>query len=96
MFIGVTQGAATPIFVLRQEMMLPAGTTPITIEIPHLPLPAGNYFVWYGAYQGWKFELSPWQPLGSLFVSGMRLDPVPRAIVRLAPVWVESKWSRGD
>ena len=93
---GVTQGAATPIFVLRQEMMLPAGTTPITIEIPHLPLPAGNYFVWYGAYQGWKFELSPWQPLGSLFVSGMRLDPVPRAIVRLAPVWVESKWSRGD
>jgi ABC-type polysaccharide/polyol phosphate transport system ATPase subunit len=96
LFIGVTQGAATPIFVLRQEILLPAGATPMTVEIPRLPLPAGNYFVWYGAYQGWKFELSPWQPLGSLFVSGMRLDPVPRAIVRLAPVWVESKWSRGS
>lgn len=92
LYIGVTQGAATPIFVLRQELLLPEGSTQMTIELPRLPLPAGNYFLWYGAYQGWKFELSPWQPLGSLFVSGMKLDPVPRAIVRLAPIWVESKW----
>jgi ABC-2 type transport system ATP-binding protein len=96
LFIGVTQGAATPIFVLRHELLLPAGATPMTLELPQLPLPAGNYFLWYGAYQGWKFELSPWQPLGSLHVSGMKMDPVPRAIVRLAPLWVESAWKRND
>ena len=93
LFIGVTQGAATPIFVLRHELSLKEGATDIQLEIPRLPLPAGNFFLWFGAFQGWKWQLSPWQPLGSLHVSGMRLDPVPRAIVRLAPVWVESKWN---
>ena len=93
-FIGVTQGAATPIFVVREETLLPAGSTSMTLEFPSLPLPAGNYFLWYGAFQGFKFELSPWQPLGSLSVAGMRLDPVPQAIVRLAPIWVESRWTR--
>jgi ABC-type polysaccharide/polyol phosphate transport system ATPase subunit len=95
LFIGVTQGAATPIFVVREEMFFSAGETPMTLEFPRLPLPAGNYFLWFGAYHGFKFELSPWQPLGSLTVSGMRLESVPRAIVRLAPVWVESRWKRG-
>jgi lipopolysaccharide transport system ATP-binding protein len=96
LFIGVTQGAATPIFVVRDEVLLPAGSTPMTLEFPRLPLPAGNYFLWFGAYQGYKFELSPWQPLGSMTVSGMRLETVPPAIVRLAPVWVESRWKRED
>ena len=96
LFLGVTQGAATPIFVVREEMLLPAGTTPMTLEFPRLPLPAGNYFLWFGAYQGYKFELSPWQPLGSMTVAGMSLGQVPRAIVRLAPVWVESHWRRDD
>ena len=96
LFIGVTQGAATPIFVVREETLLPAGSTSMTLEFPRLPLPAGNYFLWFGAYQGYKFELSPWQPLGSLSVSGARLVTAPRAIVRLAPVWVDSKWTRND
>lgn len=96
LFIGVTQGAATPIFVVREETLLPGGATSMTLEFPRLPLPAGNYFLWFGAYQGYKFELSPWQPLGSLSVSGPRLVTAPRAIVRLAPVWVESKWTRHD
>jgi ABC-type polysaccharide/polyol phosphate transport system ATPase subunit len=96
LYIGVTQGAATPIFVLRNSLLLPEGTTAMTLEIPRLPLPAGQFFIWYGAYQGEKWELSPWQPLTSMQVAGMRLDGVPRAIVRLAPVWVESQWHRHD
>ena len=96
LYIGVTQGAATPIFVVRNQLLLPEGTTDMTLEIPRLPLPAGQYFLWYGAYQGEKWELSPWQPLSSMQVAGMRLDGVPRAIVRLAPVWVESRWHRHD
>jgi ABC-type polysaccharide/polyol phosphate transport system ATPase subunit len=95
LFIGVTQGAATPIFVLRDQTLLPSGATAMTIELPRLPLPAGNYFLWFGAFQtNYKFELSPWQPLGSLTVTGVSLESVPPAIVRLAPVWVESHWTR--
>jgi ABC-type polysaccharide/polyol phosphate transport system ATPase subunit len=95
-FIGVTQGAATPIFVVRDEMLLPEGTSSMALEFPRLPLPAGNYFLWFAAYEGHKWELSPWQPLGSMTVAGMRLETVPRAIVRLAPIWVESRWRRND
>jgi ABC-type polysaccharide/polyol phosphate transport system ATPase subunit len=94
LWIGVTQGAATPIFVVRDEMILPSGSTQMMLEFPRLPLPAGNYFLWFGVYQGFKYEFSPWQPMGSMSVAGMRLDPVPPAIVRLAPVWVESKWHK--
>ncbi len=95
LFIGVTQGAATPIFVLRHELLLPAGSTDMTLEISKLPLPSGNYFLWYGAYQGWKFELSPWQPLGAMHVAGYKLDLLPRAIARLSPIWVDSRWHDG-
>jgi len=95
LFIGVTQGAATPIFVVREQTLLTAGSTEMTLELPRLPLPAGNYFLWFAAYDtNYKFELSPWQPLGSLPVAGVALESVPPAIVRLAPIWVESKWSR--
>jgi len=38
--------------------------------------------------------MMPWHPIGSLPVAGRyRLDPTPGAIVRLSPVFVESRWS---
>jgi hypothetical protein len=33
-----------------------------------------------------------WQPVASVDVGGPDLDPVPRAVVRLAPVHVPSTW----
>ena len=96
LFVGVSQGAPTPIFVLRHVTVIPAGETRLTLRIARLPLPAGDYFLWFGANstQGSKAELSPWQPIGPLNVAGFRLDPVPRSIVRLSPVFVESEWTR--
>jgi hypothetical protein len=42
-----------------------------------------------------RIEFTPWQPIAPLLVSGVRqLDPTPRAIVRLSPVYVEAQWSR--
>jgi lipopolysaccharide transport system ATP-binding protein len=92
LYVGVTQGAATPIFMLKHDVLLKEGSTSITLEIPRLPLPAGNFFLWFGAFEHLKWQLSPWQPIGTMHVTGMRLDPAPPGIVRLAPVWVESRW----
>jgi ABC-type polysaccharide/polyol phosphate transport system ATPase subunit len=97
LFIGVTQGAATPIFVVRQQMLLAAGATSMTLELPQLPIPSGNYFLWFGMFStNYKFELSPWQPLGALTVAGIGMESVPPAIVRLAPFYVDARWSRNQ
>ena len=94
-YVGVTQGAATPIFVLSQTVDAPAGQSPYQITIPRLPLPAGNFYLWIAIRDHRaSLPLTPWQPMAPLVVSGnRRLDPVPRAIVRLSPVYVEAEWS---
>ncbi len=94
-FVGVTQGPATPIFVLSKAREFAAGHTPLTISLPRLPLPVGNYYLWIAVRDNRaRLPLTPWQPMGPLIVGGQRrLDPVPRAIVRLSPVYVEAEWS---
>ena len=94
-YVGVTQGAATPIFVLSQTVDAPEGPSAYQITIPRLPLPAGNFYLWIAIRDHRaSLPLTPWQPMAPLVVSGnRRLDPVPRAIVRLSPVYVEAEWS---
>jgi ABC-type polysaccharide/polyol phosphate transport system ATPase subunit len=96
-FVGVTQGPATPIFVLSRAIEADAGRTDVDIHIPRLPLPSGNFYVWVAVRDHRaRLALTPWQPLGPLYVTGhRRLDPVPRAIVRLSPVYVEADWETG-
>ena len=93
-FVGVTQGPATPVFVLSRPIDTEAGRTEVGIHIPHIPLPAGSYYVWIAVRDHRaRVPLTPWQPLGPLHIGGhRRLDPVPRAIVRLSPVYVEAEW----
>jgi lipopolysaccharide transport system ATP-binding protein len=96
LFLGVSEGAATPIFVVRHLTTLEEGRTKLEIELDHLPLPPRNYFWWFSAYEkDTKVELTAWQPIGPLIVSGnLRLPPVPRAIVRLSPIFVGARWSK--
>jgi len=96
LYLGVSEGAPTPIFVVRHEAMLEPGTTKLRLTLPKLPLPPGQYFLWFGAYEvETRIEFTPWQPIAPLPVAGIRgLDPTPRAIVRLSPVYVEARWSR--
>ncbi len=100
LYVGVTEGAPTPIFAVRREVSLEPGVTRLTLDMPRLPLPAGKYFLWCGAYKVMtRIELAPWHPIASLPVVGIhRLDPTPGSIVRLSPVFVESSWTveRGD
>ena len=62
----------------------------------NVPLPPRQYYLWFGAYdQRSKAELTAWQPIKPMLVSGrLRLDPMPRAIVRLSPVYVAARWSK--
>jgi|GEM_PF-523134 ABC-type polysaccharide/polyol phosphate transport system, ATPase component len=95
LYVGVSEGAPTPVFVVRREIQLQPGTTSLTLEFARLPLPAGKYFLWAGCYRTVsRIELMPWHPIGTLPVAGRhRLDPTPGSIVRLSPVFVESSWT---
>jgi len=97
LFIGVSQGPATPIFVLWKHVYVREGSLHVSVDIEHLPLPSGQYFLWFGAYEPFireAPEVTAWQPIGPFTVrGGLKLDPVPRAIVRLAPVYVAAQWS---
>jgi len=99
-YLGVSEGAATPIFLLNpgHETMLEPGSTTVRCSIPAVPVPAGRYYVWGGVYQNWTNgeELISWQPLTHFDVYGPELDAAPRAVVRLAPVHVESSWAIGE
>ena len=90
LYLGLSEGTATPIFTLNRPIHLGVGETEIRCTIPHLPLPRGRYYVWVGAWSAGP--LVPWQPAGHVDVEGPDLDPAPRAVVRLAPVFVEATW----
>jgi ABC-type polysaccharide/polyol phosphate transport system ATPase subunit len=95
-YLGVTEGAATPIFLLNpgREVILEPGETKVRCSIPSLPLPAGRYYLWGGIYKNWTQgdELIGWQPLTEFDVYGPELDAAPRAVVRLSPIHVEASW----
>jgi ABC-type polysaccharide/polyol phosphate transport system ATPase subunit len=95
-YLGVSEGAATPIFLLNpgRETMLNPGLTQVCCEIPALPLPRGKFYVWGGVYKNWTngVELIGWQPLAGFDVYGPEIDAAPTAVVRLSPLHIESNW----
>jgi hypothetical protein len=96
LYLGVSQGAATPIFLINpgRETMFEPGGTRIRCSIPTPPLPRGRYYLWGAVYEKWTQgeELIGWQPLTHFDMHGVELDAAPRAVVRLAPIYVESDW----
>jgi ABC-type polysaccharide/polyol phosphate transport system ATPase subunit len=89
--IGVSEGPATPIFVLGREMFLPAGETKLGCSIPHLPLPRGRFYLWFGIFDH-SGDLLPWHPVSQFSVLGPELGSTPRGIVRLSPIEVAPTW----
>jgi ABC-type polysaccharide/polyol phosphate transport system ATPase subunit len=95
-YLGVTEGAATPIFLLNpgRETIIEPGDTRVTCSIDSLPLPRGRYYLWCGVYKNWTQgeELIGWQPLTEFDLYGPELDAAPRAVVRLSPLHIDSNW----
>lgn len=92
-YVGITEGGATPVVAYRYELVLEPGATRVRLSLDHLPVPAGTYYVWFGAYVAEGGELTPWQPVRRVSVEGDVLDVLPRAIVRLAPVHAKATWT---
>jgi ABC-type polysaccharide/polyol phosphate transport system ATPase subunit len=96
MYLGVSEGAATPIFAVAHQTDVPEGESTFEVLLERLPLPPRRFFFWFGAWHPkTSDEITPWQPIGPLIMHGRtRLDRVPTAIVRLSPVYVAAHWSR--
>jgi ABC-type polysaccharide/polyol phosphate transport system ATPase subunit len=94
LFVGISEGTADPIFVFRQHASLAAGDNEVRCSLPHLPLPRGRYYLWFGVVDHARggMQLLPWQPLKHFDVFGPDLDPPPTAVVRRAPVHAEVTW----
>jgi ABC-type polysaccharide/polyol phosphate transport system ATPase subunit len=90
--LGVSEGTATPIFMLRHDVTMAVGELEIRCAIPRLPLPRGRYWLWAGVFEGVNHHTLPWQPVARFDVTGPSLDEGPQGIVCLAPIHVEAVW----
>ena len=90
--VGVSEGTASPIFLVRRDLSLRSGETEVRCHVPLLPLPGGRFYVWTGVFDARAHDLLPWHPSMSFHVSGPDLDATPVAIPRMAPVHVDARW----
>lgn len=92
--IGLSEGPATPVVLVRRDVTLPAGETEVRCTIDRLPLPRGRYYLWVGVLTR-RQDLVPWHPAATIDLAGPDLDATPGGILRLAPVHVEASWEMG-
>ncbi|HWH36052.1 MAG TPA: ABC transporter ATP-binding protein [Acidimicrobiales bacterium] len=92
--LGLSEGTATPIVLLRFDANLPPGPTEVRCRLPRLPLPRGRYYLWV-AFVRRRAELLPWHPAAHFDVIGPDLDSAPLGIMRLSPVHVDAHWELG-
>lgn len=95
LFVGVSDGTPSPIFLLRRDLHLRSGRTEVRCRVARIPLPRGRFYLWTGIYDARAHDLLPWQPAGHFDVSGPDLDATPRAIARVAPIHVAAEWDLG-
>jgi ABC-2 type transport system ATP-binding protein len=96
LYLGVSEGGATPIFLVSTYAELAPGCSTVTCTVDGLPLPRGRYSLWIAMLaRKTNADLMAWHPTASFDVLGPDLDPAPRAVVRPAPVHVRASWA-GD
>jgi ABC-type polysaccharide/polyol phosphate transport system ATPase subunit len=90
--IGAGKDSLAPVFVLRRDMYFEAGTTTLRCLVQELPLPGGPFQLLAGVFDRNGRPLRPWQPVCGFDVVGPALDPVPPAVLRQVPVYVDAAW----
>ena len=101
-FLGVSEGTAMPIFVLRKAIQFGVGEMEIRCTMRDLPLPKGHYSLWIGIgadsagkaalIQGRKKPFLTWQPVASFDVFGPLPTRPPNGVMVLSPVHVDAEW----
>ncbi|MGH9018156.1 MAG: ABC transporter ATP-binding protein [Acidimicrobiales bacterium] len=91
--IGVSQGTAMPIFVIRHEMAFPAGDFEMRCVLQGLPIPKGHYSLWLAMLDAQDLSnIHAWRPVGSFDVFGPPAIRPPQGVMVLSPVYVEATW----
>ena len=95
LFLGVSEGTAMPIFVVRQQVRFGVGEVEIHCTMRHLPLFKGRYSLWIGmrtrTVAGHRPYLT-WQPVTSFEVFGPLPTKAPNGVMVLSPVHVDAQW----
>jgi ABC-type polysaccharide/polyol phosphate transport system ATPase subunit len=88
--VGVSDGPATPFFLVRRELELAAGESEVRLAISSLPLPRGRFYVWVSILDAAGRDVLTWHPTAHFDVAGPDLDASPRAVMRLSPIYVDA------
>ncbi len=94
-FIGISQGSAFPMFIVRYSGSFPAGDFEVTCRLHHLPLAKGRYSLWpaMSGHAGGKGKpLLPWRPVLSFDVMGPDSYELPEGVMVMSPVYVGADW----
>lgn len=94
-FIGISQGSAFPMFVVRHSGSFPAGDFEVTCRLHHIPLAKGRYSLWpaMSGHAGGKGKpLLPWRPALSFDVMGPDSYSLPEGVMVMSPVFVGADW----
>ena len=94
-FLGVSQGSAFPMFIVRYDGSYPAGDFEVTCTMRHVPLSKGRYSIWpaMSGHAGGKGKpLLPWRPAMSFDVMGPDFIRLPEGVMVMSNVYVGSDW----
>ncbi len=95
LFLGVSQGSAFPMFIVRYSGSFPAGDFEVVCRLRHVPLAKGRYSIWpaMAGHAGGKGKpLLPWRPVMSFDVMGPDSFKPPEGVMVLSPVYVGADW----
>jgi ABC-2 type transport system ATP-binding protein len=95
-FIGVSQGSAFPMFIVRYSGAFPAGDFEVNCRLHHVPLAKGRYSLWpaMAGHAGGKGKpLLPWRPVVSFDVMGPESYSLPEGVMVMSPVYVGADWT---
>ncbi len=94
-FIGVSQGSAFPMFIVKYDGTFPAGDFELKCTLHHIPLAKGRYSLWpaMSGHAGGKGKpLLPWRPVMSFDVMGPDSFNLPEGVMVMSPVFVGADW----
>ena len=94
-FLGVSQGSAFPMFIVRYSGSFPAGDFEVTCRMHNLPVSKGRYSLWpaMSGHAGGKGKpLLPWRPVMSFDVMGPDAYSLPEGVMVLSNIYVGADW----